>query len=56
MYKVHVVLDREEAIKYSYSISQKGSIIALLTKGSDEYQEIRGVKYPFIEREIIERL
>ncbi len=56
MYKVHNILDREQAIKYAYSISQKGSIIALLAKGSDEYQEIKGVKYPFIEREIIERL
>lgn len=56
MHKVHVVLDREEAIKFAYSISQKGSIIALLAKGSDEYQEVKGVKYPFVEREIIARL
>ncbi len=56
MHKVQVILDREQAIKYAYSISQKGSIIALLAKGSDEYQEIKGVKYKFIEREIIERL
>lgn len=56
MPKVQVILDREQAIKYAYSISQEGSIIALLAKGSDEYQEIKGIKYPFIEREIVERL
>lgn len=56
MHKVHTVLDREEAIKYAYSISQEGSIIALLAKGSDEYQEIKGVKYPFVERDIVVNL
>ncbi len=56
MHKVHVVLDREAAIKFAYSISQKGSIIALLAKGSDEYQEIKGVKYPFVERDIVAKL
>lgn len=53
---VHTVLDREEAIKYAYSISQPDSIIAVLAKGSAEYQEIKGVKVHFSEREIIEAL
>lgn len=54
--KIYVEVDRKAAIQYAYSISQPGSVIALLAKGSDEYQEIKGVKYPFVEREIIQQL
>lgn len=49
-------IDREFAIKKAYEFSKPGSIIALLGKGDDEYQLIRGVKNHFSEREIIASL
>lgn len=54
--KVIVELDREKAIVKAYALSKPGSIIALLGKGPDEYQLVKGVKYYFSEREILESI
>lgn len=54
--KVVSILDRKEAIVKAYELSRKGSIIALLGKGPDEYQQIGSKKYPFSEKEIIQGL
>lgn len=45
--------DRKEAILYTMDHAQKGDIIILLGKGHEDYQEIKGKKYHFSEREII---
>lgn len=50
------IADREEAIKYAYTIAQKGDIILLAGKGHEKYQLIRGKKEHFNEREILEDL
>lgn len=47
------ILDRKEAILYSMEHARKGDIIILLGKGHEDYQEIKGEKYYFSEREII---
>jgi UDP-N-acetylmuramoyl-L-alanyl-D-glutamate--2,6-diaminopimelate ligase len=46
--------DRTEAIHYSMDHAQDGDVIILLGKGHETYQEIKGQKYYFCEREIIE--
>lgn len=46
--------DRKEAIIYCMDHAEDGDIIILLGKGHEDYQEIKGKKYPFNEREIIE--
>ena len=51
--KYVVIENRAEAIKYCISIAQKGDIIVLAGKGHEDYQEIKGVKYHFDEREVI---
>lgn len=48
-----VIPDRKEAIKYCIENAQDGDIILLLGKGHEDYQEIKGVRYPFDERDII---
>lgn len=48
--------DRREAIKYAISEGQKGDIIILAGKGHEDYQEIKGVKYPMDERLIIKEV
>ena len=49
-------IDRATAIKKAYALSHKKSIIALLGKGSDEYQIIGTKKLPFSETEILAAL
>lgn len=46
--------DRAEAIEYSMDHAQDGDVIICLGKGHEDYQEIKGVKYHFSEREVIE--
>ncbi len=45
--------DRKQAIKYAVENAQKGDFIILLGKGHETYQEIKGVKYHFDEREAV---
>lgn len=47
------VIDRREAIKYVIKNGQPGDIVILAGKGHEDYQEIKGVKYPMDERVII---
>lgn len=45
--------DRKEAIAYAIDHGQPGDIIVLAGKGHEDYQEIKGVKYPMDERVLI---
>ncbi len=45
--------DRKEAIAWAIHNGQPGDIIILAGKGHEDYQEIRGVKYPMDERDLI---
>jgi UDP-N-acetylmuramoyl-L-alanyl-D-glutamate--2,6-diaminopimelate ligase len=48
-----VIPDRREAIHRAVEIAGKGDLILLAGKGHEEYQEIRGTKYPFSDREVL---
>ena len=45
--------DRKEAVKYAIENAKDGDVIILAGKGHEDYQEIKGVKYPMDERVII---
>lgn len=47
------IIDRKEAIKYAIENGEPGDIIVLAGKGHEDYQEIKGVKYPMDERVLI---
>lgn len=47
------ICDRKEAIAYVIENGKAGDIIVLAGKGHEDYQEIRGVKYPMDERNLI---
>lgn len=47
------ICDRREAIAYAIDHGQPGDIIVLAGKGHEDYQEIKGVKYPMDERVLI---
>lgn len=51
--KVLVIENRREAIKTANALAKKGDIILLAGKGHEKYQEIKGVKYPFDDKQII---
>ena len=47
------IADRKEAIKTACSLAQPDDIILIAGKGHENYQEIKGVKYPFADKEIL---
>ena len=47
------ICDRKEAIKYAIANGQPGDVIVLAGKGHEDYQEIKGKKYPMDERVLI---
>lgn len=51
--KYQIIKDREKAIQYLLDNSGREDIVALIGKGHEEYQEIRGVKYHFSEQEVV---
>jgi UDP-N-acetylmuramoyl-L-alanyl-D-glutamate--2,6-diaminopimelate ligase len=54
--KTLVILDREEAIKTACMMAKERDIILVAGKGHETYQEIKGVKYPFDDKEVLERM
>lgn len=50
------ISDRKEAIRYVIEHGQKGDVIVLAGKGHEDYQEIKGKKYPMDERELIRQV
>jgi UDP-N-acetylmuramoyl-L-alanyl-D-glutamate--2,6-diaminopimelate ligase len=49
--KVIRISDRREAIKAAVMMAKPGDIILLAGKGHENYQEIKGVRYHFDDRE-----
>lgn len=47
------ITDRKEAIKVACSFAQPGDIILVAGKGHETYQEIKGVKHHFDDREVL---
>lgn len=50
------IADRKEAIRYVIANGQPGDVIVLAGKGHEDYQEIRGKKYPMDERVLIQEV
>jgi UDP-N-acetylmuramoyl-L-alanyl-D-glutamate--2,6-diaminopimelate ligase len=51
--KVLSIVNRKEAIKTACMLAQQGDIILVAGKGHEDYQEIKGVKYHFDDKEVI---
>ncbi len=50
------ISDRKEAIKTACSLAEGGDIILIAGKGHEKYQEIKGVKYPFDDMEVLSEM
>jgi len=51
--KAVTVVNRLEAIKVASALAKEGDIILVAGKGHEKYQEIKGVKHPFDDKEIL---
>jgi len=54
--KTLVMVDREEAIKTACMLAKEKDIVLVAGKGHENYQEIKGVKYPFDDKEVLVRM
>jgi UDP-N-acetylmuramoyl-L-alanyl-D-glutamate--2,6-diaminopimelate ligase len=54
--KTLVIADREEAIKTACMMAKEKDIVLIAGKGHETYQEIKGVKHPFDDREVVMRM
>lgn len=50
---VTVEPDRKKAIEFALREAQEGDVIVIAGKGHETTQEIKGVKYPFDDREVV---
>ena len=53
MKKVLSIADRREAIRTAAMLAQKGDVILIAGKGHEDYQEIKGVKHHFDDKEVV---
>ncbi len=51
-----IVPDRERAIEYALAFLREGDILLIAGKGGEEYQEVMGIKYPFNDQAIVEKI
>jgi UDP-N-acetylmuramoyl-L-alanyl-D-glutamate--2,6-diaminopimelate ligase len=56
MKKVVSIVDRREAIRTATMLAQKGDVILIAGKGHEDYQEIKGVKHHFDDREEVAKI
>ena len=50
------ITDRRQAIKTALTLAQRGDVVLVAGKGHEDYQEVKGVKHHFDDREIIREL
>ena len=53
--KVLCITDRREAIRTAVALAKKGDIILVAGKGHENYQDVKGVKHHFDDREELEQ-
>ncbi len=56
MKKVLAIADRREAIRTACMMAEKGDVILVAGKGHEDYQEIKGVKHHFDDKEVIREM
>jgi UDP-N-acetylmuramoyl-L-alanyl-D-glutamate--2,6-diaminopimelate ligase len=51
--KTIIIHDRKQAIKTAFSLANEGDVILVAGKGHEKFQEIKGEKTPFDDKEQI---
>ena len=50
------ITDRREAIRAAVMMASAGDIVLVAGKGHEDYQEIKGVKHHFDDKEVIKEI
>lgn len=56
MQHVLSIADRKEAIRAACMLATKGDVVLVAGKGHEDYQEIKGVKHHFDDKEVLEEI
>ncbi len=56
MKKVLTIVDRKEAIKTACMMAQKDDVVLVAGKGHEDYQEVKGVKHHFDDKEVLREI
>lgn len=56
MKKALCIVDREQAIKTACTLAKPGDVILIAGKGHEDYQDVKGVKHHFDDREIVKNI
>ena len=56
MRKTLSIADRKEAIRTACMLAEKGDVILVAGKGHENYQEIKGVKHHFDDKEVLKEI
>jgi UDP-N-acetylmuramoyl-L-alanyl-D-glutamate--2,6-diaminopimelate ligase len=54
--KYIAIPDRKQAIKTAISMAQPEDIVLIAGKGHEKYQEIKGVKHHFDDKEVVREM
>lgn len=54
--KTICITDRKEAIRTACMMAEKGDVILVAGKGHEDYQEIKGVKHHFDDKEVLKEM
>ena len=56
MNKVLSITDRKEAIRTACMLAQAGDVILVAGKGHENYQDIKGIKHHFDDKEVLSEI
>jgi len=56
MKKALLIVEREQAIKTACALAKEGDVILIAGKGHEDYQDVKGVKHHFDDREIVRNI
>jgi UDP-N-acetylmuramoyl-L-alanyl-D-glutamate--2,6-diaminopimelate ligase len=56
MRKTISIVDRREAIRTACMLAQKGDVILVAGKGHEDYQDVKGVKHHFDDKEVLKEI
>lgn len=53
MKRTLLIEDRKQAIRTACTLAKEGDVILVAGKGHEDYQDVKGIKHPFSDKEII---
>lgn len=56
MKKTLCIVEREQAIKTACALAKSGDVILIAGKGHEDYQDVKGVKHHFDDREVVKAI